>query len=403
MTLGASLRRALPAGAIASAVYVALCTVPAGGLFRDERFRDLGVYRSYGDAVLDGRLPYRDVFVEYPPGALGPIVAPSLFPGGWYVTVFRLLMAACGIATIFAVLAALDRLGATRGQVLVAAGAVALSPLALGPVSLNTYDLFPAALTAIALALLLHDRPVLALAVLAVAATAKLYPLVLLGPVALFVHRRHGAGAVRRALGAFAGVAAAILLPFGVTAGDGLWTSFREQLGRGLHVESLWASLLLAADKVGLYDVTLERTSRVASVDLAGGLPDALAALSAAAVVLAVGASWLAFARGAIDGRRLVTACAAAVAGTVAFGKVLSPQYVEWLIPLVPLVPPPAGTIAVVLVGLALVLTRLWFFDYPELFALGDPVWLLLFRDLVLVAAFAVLARALRRGRRASR
>jgi hypothetical protein len=33
----------------------------------DESVNDLFVYRSFAEPVLDGGLPYRDVFFEYPP------------------------------------------------------------------------------------------------------------------------------------------------------------------------------------------------------------------------------------------------------------------------------------------------------------------------------------------------
>ena len=70
--------------ALATPLLLGALAVPSGGLFRGAKFRDLHVYRAYGDALLDGRLPYRDVFVEYPPGAIPLFAAPSLAPGGWY-------------------------------------------------------------------------------------------------------------------------------------------------------------------------------------------------------------------------------------------------------------------------------------------------------------------------------
>ena len=87
-------------------------------------------------------------------------------------------------------------------------------------------------------------------------------------------------------------------------------------------------------------------------------------------------------------------ASAAAVCAFVAFGKVLSPQFLIWLIPLVPLVRGRRGVAASALLAVALVLTQLWFpFRYWELVLHFGTLesWLVLVRDLVLVALFATL------------
>jgi hypothetical protein len=74
---------------------------------------------------------------------------------------------------------------------------------------------------------------------------------------------------------------------------------------------------------------------------------------------------------------------------------VLSPQFLIWLIPVVPLVYGRRGLIASVLLGAALVVTQLWFpYRYWDLalhFGLLES-WLVLLRDLLLVALFAYLA-----------
>src|SRR5439155_357024 len=76
---------------------------------------------------------------------------------------------------------------------------VALSPLALGPISLNTYDAWPALLTLAALAALLAGRPAAAFALLGAAFAAKVYPIVLLPPALVFVWRTGGQRAAQRA------------------------------------------------------------------------------------------------------------------------------------------------------------------------------------------------------------
>src|SRR5581483_10921172 len=107
------------------------------------------------------------------------------------------------------------------------------------------------------------------------------------------------------------------------------------------------------------------------------------AALSPVLVVAAVALVAVLYVRG---GRRRVAASAAAVAGFVAFSKVLSPQYLTWLVPL-----------AAAVLATALVLTHLEWerFLQPHggIDHWGDALaWWVLARDLVLVGLFALLA-----------
>ena len=96
----------------------------------------------------------------------------------------------------------------------------------------------------------------------------------------------------------------------------------------------------------------------------------------------------------------LVSAAAAALCAFIAFGKVLSPQFMIWLIPVVPLVRGRRGLWASALLAVALVLTQIWFpFRYFRLalhFEAGLS-WVLLARDLALVATTLVVAFTLRR------
>ena len=103
-------------------------------------------------------------------------------------------------------------------------------------------------------------------------------------------------------------------------------------------------------------------------------------------------ALWIAFARGPATSGRFLRYDAAVVCAFIAFGKVLSPQFLLWLVPLVPLVRGRRGLAATLLLTVALLLTQVWFpqryWDYVDSFHLAGVV---LARDLVLVALLAVL------------
>jgi len=136
------------------------------------------------------------------------------------------------------------------------------------------------------------------------------------------------------------------------------------------------------------------------SQNLGGAAADALAIASTvvqAALLLWI---WASFARGPGSREALVRSSAATLCAFVAFGKVLSPQFPIWLFPVVPLVRGRRGLLASALLAVALVLTQTWFpFRYFRLalnFEAGLS-WLLLARDLTLVALVAVLVVTLRR------
>jgi uncharacterized membrane protein len=387
-------RPALRAALVAIPVYIAACAVPDGGLFRAARFRDVHVYQGYAEKLLHGALPYRDVFVEYPPGAFAVFLPPTAFGAGHYNAAFKALMALCGAATIVLVALVLAELGASTRRVWAGVGLLALSPIALGPISLNTYDAWPALLTVLALWLLLRGHDLPAFAVLGLAVSAKVYPLVLVPLAGWLVWRRAGTRRTALAVGVLVAVAAVVVAPFAAYAPHGVFESFRAQATRGLQIESLGASLLLVLDRLGLYHAQVVETTGVAGRNLGGSAAEAVAAGLLVVEALAVATVWVLYARAREARERLPLAWAAAVAGFLAFTKVFSPQYLVWLLPLVVAA---GGPVAVALAAIAVVLAQVWFFHYGALFRLEWPVWLLLARDLVMVALYGVLVAELAR------
>ena len=388
------MKSALRAALVATPVYLAACAMPDGGLFRAARFRDVHIYQGYAEQLLHGALPYRRRLRRVPSGRVRGLPAADRVRGLALQRAFKTLMALCGIATIVLVALVLAELGASLTRIRVAVALLALSPLALGPISLNTYDAWPALLTVLALWLLLRGWELPAFAVLGLAISAKVYPLVLVPIAAWLVWRRAGTRRTALALGVLVLVAAAVVAPFAVYAPHGVYESFHSQAARGLQVESLGAALLLTLDRLGLYHAHVVETTGVAGRNLTGGTADAVAAVLLVLEGLAVATVWVLYARLGDLRARLPLAFAAAVAGFLAFTKVFSPQYLVWLLPLVVA---GGGAVAVALMAVALVLAQVWFFHYGALFRLEWPVWLLLARDLVMVALYVVLAAELAR------
>jgi len=402
-------RRAVVAAGLAIAVFVAGWAVLHLGFYRHNQIRDTPIYERYGDAITGGRVPYRDFALEYPPAALPVFAIPSLFGaredgvvvGKNYRSAFEAEMLVCGALALAFMLSVLLRVEAGSVRLGLALGLAAVAPLLLGSVVLSRFDLWPAALTVGALAALIAGKNRAGAVVLGVAFAAKLYPAVLVPLAVTWVWRRAGRREAALCLGVFAAVALVCFLPFLVLAPHGLWESVVGQTGRPLQIEALGSGFLLVLHNVAGIGVTM-RTGH-GSQNLVGGGPHALAAVQTAVQLAAIVAVWIWFARGPADRDRLVRAYAAGVCAFIAFGKVLSPQFLLWLVPLVPLVRGRRGVAAGGLLALALVLTQLWFPSrYWELVAeFGDlESWLVLVRDLMLVALLAVLVAPARRPRR---
>jgi len=392
-------RRHTIAAALAGLVLLSLATAAPNVQFLDERnVGDTHLYSLYGENVRDGSVPYDDFYMEYPPGAIPVFVAPTVGAEEQYASNSKwiqwLLAAGCVVLVALAVSSA----GRTASGVYLATAAVAVAPVALGRVTFTRFDFWPAALTGLALALLARRRHRLGGGALAVATAAKIYPVVLLPLAIAFAWREGGRRKARDVLMVYALVLVGIVLPFAALGAGGIAHSLLEQLRRPLQIESLGSSILLAAGQLDLYEPTVVTSH--GSQNLAGNLPAALALLAALGGLLLLGATWLAFARGPGAPADLLAAAATAVVVFVVLGKVLSPQYLIWLIPLVPLVGGRRGCAAAGLLLLALAVTQVWAQGrFGEVVALEPVVWLVLLRNLVLVAVLVLLLQVLRRRR----
>ncbi len=386
---------------IAAAGAAALFLVSWGllhrGWYDEGQIVDIPVYETYGNAIEAGSVPYRDIRPEYPPGALAVFVAPALLSddSDGFRDAFEWLMAGCGVALVLLTGVALAGLRAPPARTAAVLALVAVFPLLLGSVILTRFDLFPAALVAGALAALVHGRHRLGLAVLGAAVAVKLYPAVLVPLAVAYVWRRRGRREALVCTGVLAVVVLLVFLPFLVVAPEGVAHSIGRQLSRPLQIESLGAALYLAAHH--LAGVDIEMRSGHGSQNLHGPGTGVAAVLLSAAQIAVLIWIWL---RRPGTAEELVRWSAAALVAFVALGKVLSPQFLIWLVPAVALVAGLRGLKASVLLMLALVLTQLWFPSrYWDLARELDllPSVLVLVRDLVLVALLVVLVKESRR------
>jgi hypothetical protein len=383
-------RRRATSGAVL--LFLLCCSLPWVGLWSPDGVADTGLYSLYGTRMAHGLVPYRDYFMEFPPGSLPALVLPAL-PGAHYVVWFKIFEALCGAGTIVCLAAILVRLRTTERCTYAALALAAVAPAVLGPITLNSFDYWPALLVTASVTALAFDRRKTGAALLGLATAAKLFPAGLLALALLFVLRRSGRGGIRGAALAYVVAIVVVFLPFAILGPGGLRFSLRMQLDRGLQLESLGASILAVAHHLGLYAV--HYSPHLPYAQIAGSLASAVATLSTLGMIAAILlVAWL-YHRTAGETQDFVDASAATVVAIVAFAKVLSPQYLLWVVALVAAASVrrrPAAPLLLLVLGL----TQVWVPDrFRELQSLEWVTWVLLARNLLLVALFAVLAHGL--------
>jgi hypothetical protein len=406
----ATVAAALAAAAVAFGAWAAIRPANDSG-------SDLPIYEEDASIILHGHVPYRDLPIEYPPGALPMFVLPAVMFGDardahWsppndagrryhraFDSLVVLLTAAMVTCTALS-LTALRR--PARGQA-ISLAVVASAPLLVGHVFVERYDVWPAALTAATLAAGVRGRYVLGGAALGLGAAAKVYPALLL-PVLVIVAARHrGIRAAIASAAAAVGAAVLVFLPFAIASWPEIRATLRNQIGGGLQVETLASSALMmthhVAEWLGLRTTGLMVLPEEHGLrrDVLGGVGiDATKTTLNVLLVIVLCLLWLALARSKNDPRDdLVRYSAASMAAALVLGTVLSAQYITWLIPLVPLVGGRRGTAATLCFVAAAALTHAWFpsgayTSYLSDFDVGATS-LLLARNLALLAMAVVL------------
>lgn len=353
-----------------------------------EGSNDLSIYRDAGEAILRGEIPYRDFFIEYPPGSLPAFVPPALFSaeGSGYTNLFSAEMAVMLAAALLLTALAARTLRGLHAWILPPLVFVA-GALALYPVAVTRYDALVALTLALAtLCATLGGRYLgLAYASLGLGAAAKLVPALATVPLV-----RKGAA---RGYGIFFAVLALFLVPFALLGGNGLLESFAYQTDRGLQVESLSASVLMQLRWV--HDIAFQ----YGAFEVRGrgvGLAISLSPLITFTLLAVTGfVMYREFRRyGSLGGEAFPRYAAALILAFMLGSKVLSPQYMIWLLPILPLGAGGAAGLGVSALFLAacFITTQVFPANYGDLLEVRYPgPELLLTRNMLLAVLWILL------------
>jgi 4-amino-4-deoxy-L-arabinose transferase-like glycosyltransferase len=359
---------------------------------------DFPLYEQYARRCLDGEVPYRDFGVEYPPASLLVMVLPALLPGP-YEAWFALEMGTFALGTLALTLSVADLVGADRQRTAVA---FMVGVLALSVLPPRYFDLAPTCLVVGALFLLLRRRPALAAgATLALGVLTKVFPVVLVPVGAVWLVAAGDRRALRRAALGFglvllSGIALAVAV-----SPRGAAEMVRYHVDRPAQVHSTPAVLLRLGEVVGLGAPRAKSGFGSDNVVGPGGGTLIAFAIASTTVMLVallarLGRTLRRRTASAETARwRLVAAGFSAIVAFVVFGKVLSPQYLIWLIPVLALL---AGRGAWRMVAILLAAMLLTSVDTGATYfrlVKGDPlaVCLVAVRNLLLVGLLGALWR----------
>lgn len=272
---------------------------------------DAHLYWTWSEVIMSGHYPIADPMWQYPPlagfvFALGANLASDPKVG-------FMILALVADAIIFTWLL---RRGRLTGR-LAGAWTYALAGIAIGPVLLTRFDVFPT-LFAVA-GLMLLSRPVRSGVMLGLGALLKVWP--------AFIVIAHPRRALPKVLAGFVAVAVAVsalLVAWGPNAGSFL----SEQGQRGLQIESVGGAPYVLANFFG-YD--LGTVFRYGSLEINAAGAGAIASVVALAGFALL--AWLGYARlrGYLERVPAGDIALAVVLISIATSRVFSPQYMVWV------------------------------------------------------------------------
>jgi hypothetical protein len=350
--------------------------------------------------------PWTEVRLEYPPPVLPFVLAPKLVTAGFepYAKVFGALMGICMVLSIALAVDVLRRAGASRASLDARWWLAAALLLAQGALTIQRLDPLVALAMVATLRGAVRRRPVEMGLWAGLAGACKIVPLLVV-PVMVASDWPFWRAGRRRLWHLGAAVAAGLAVGFGpmaLASPRSVLEFFRYHGLRGLQVESTLGALVGAARLV--LGTSRPATISYGSFNVDGAGADALARLCLPLTIAAIAALCVLAARAGGAGdeaariERLARATLAATLVLWLTGKVFSPQYLTWGIPLALAIPGRRGVEAIGVAIAAFVVTQIYYRGFYDLVFDQRLVGVLavLVRQAILVALLVVVVRVSR-------
>jgi hypothetical protein len=304
---------------------------------------DLTLYYSIVSQTLDGKVPFRDFTIEYPVLSLIPILLPGLVNhliwGGFAHYCFLFAAQNILLSILTGYIISVTRIPGIASKDATLTYAL-LSVLAL-PLYLFRFDGFPILLTSILIYSIFH-KPFISGLAFAASIMAKLYPIVIGPALALYFLVNW---ALKEGFIYLAGVAVFLIISLGIIlpiASPAIFNFLQSHQVRGIQIESIVGGLLLLANLLDVLGVAV--THNYGSFNIDSSVSQSFAhflkfGVTAMFTLLFLFQSWL-FVRerklkGFVSEISLVFAASMWLLSFLIFNKVLSPQYLLWLFPVI--------------------------------------------------------------------
>ncbi|MDD5552031.1 MAG: glycosyltransferase family 87 protein [Candidatus Pacebacteria bacterium] len=298
---------------------------------------DIKIYYSYAQSILQNKVPYRDFFVVYPPFSLLPIILPGFFSTNitTYKNLFGLEMLTFLILTIFLLYLLSKRL--KKDYFLVILGFLLIS-IFLSYTIIKRFDIFVTFLIVLSTFLLVKKKYCLSGVLLIFGVFTKFYPIILFPLFFLYIFKKES---VKKSLffvfssGVTFFIIVLFLFLIMPPQGSGLY-SLEYQFTRPLHFESFYGStlLLLEKTKVPIFKTTLKNDMYGWSLYDSPLLKFILPFSTLFILIMFMLLFYSFEKKGEISDGSLLKYVFSFLLIFMTFNKVLSPQFLIWILPL---------------------------------------------------------------------
>jgi hypothetical protein len=302
---------------------------------------DVFGYLDRVNNVLAGLMPFRDFPSEYPPLSFVPMLLPRLVTGNaeGYLWLFALES-----AVLSSLIAAMVYWLAVRGwsveRPLIAETLYVLSLVVLASIAAWRFELFVVLLTMLSVVAFSEGRFGTAGVILGLGVVAKIYPVLLLPVLALRLFAAGDRRGVARLVAGCIATVGLVMIPLLLVAGSGAWGPVTWQDARGLQIESVGSGLLLLAHVLFGVTATPENAFQAEQIasPVAGLVLQALPLITLTLLGVIIAACFLRFRQdwremGRVSNERVIAYVVLVLLALIVSNKVLSPQYLLWLMP----------------------------------------------------------------------